>query len=151
MTTTSNLEFQEHLSIVVYGPDEPHLTRKLCGLIEFADSKQREFRNKNGDTVAVGIRYNGAYKLLMRVLVTESACEAVKNDLLQLWHERMGHQNKRHVQKILTSKGIDGKLGTEFCDACMYGKMHRLSFGSRQHRLSSPGQLVHVDVCGPMP
>ncbi|GBO02219.1 hypothetical protein AVEN_16172-1 [Araneus ventricosus] len=26
------------------------------GLIEFADNKQREFRNKNSDTVAVGIR-----------------------------------------------------------------------------------------------
>ncbi|GBN41567.1 Retrovirus-related Pol polyprotein from transposon TNT 1-94 [Araneus ventricosus] len=91
------------------------------GLIEFADNKQREFRNKNGATVAVGIRYNGVYKLLIRILVPEPACVTVKNDLLQFWHERMGQQNKR------------------------------LSFGSRQHRPSSPGQLVHADVCGPMP
>ncbi|GBL89708.1 hypothetical protein AVEN_104654-1 [Araneus ventricosus] len=48
------------------------------GLIEFADNKQREFRNKNCDAVAVGIRYNGVYKLLMCVLVPESACAAEK-------------------------------------------------------------------------
>ncbi|GBM81734.1 hypothetical protein AVEN_113952-1 [Araneus ventricosus] len=63
----------------------------------------------------------------------------------------MGHQNKRYVQKFLKSKGIDVKLDSEFCDACMYGKMHRPSFGSRQHRRSSPGQLVRADVCGPVP
>ncbi|GBM40419.1 hypothetical protein AVEN_122634-1 [Araneus ventricosus] len=57
-------------------------------LIEFAENKQREFRNKNGDTVAVGIRFNGVYKLLICVLVPESACVTVKNDPLQLWHER---------------------------------------------------------------
>ncbi|GBM82162.1 Retrovirus-related Pol polyprotein from transposon TNT 1-94 [Araneus ventricosus] len=90
------------------------------GLIEFAYSKQGEFRNKNGDTV--GIRYNGVYKLLMRVLVPESACAAVKNDLLRLWRERMGHQNKRYVQKFLKSKEIDVKLDSEFCDDCMHGK-----------------------------
>ncbi|GBN14166.1 hypothetical protein AVEN_137132-1 [Araneus ventricosus] len=32
-----------------------------------------EFRSKNGDTVAVGIRSSGVYKLLMRVLIPESA------------------------------------------------------------------------------
>ncbi|GBN51117.1 hypothetical protein AVEN_241362-1, partial [Araneus ventricosus] len=30
MTTTSNLEFQGHLSIDVLDPDEPRLTSKLC-------------------------------------------------------------------------------------------------------------------------
>ncbi|GBN73099.1 hypothetical protein AVEN_155739-1 [Araneus ventricosus] len=58
------------------------------GLIEFADNKQREFENKNCDTVAVVIRYNHVYKLLMCVLVPESSCIAVKNDLLQLWFDK---------------------------------------------------------------
>ncbi|GBM70681.1 hypothetical protein AVEN_270788-1 [Araneus ventricosus] len=43
------------------------------GLIEFADNKHKEFRSKYGDTVAVGIRSSGVYKLLMRVLIPESA------------------------------------------------------------------------------
>ncbi|GBN71095.1 hypothetical protein AVEN_247194-1 [Araneus ventricosus] len=77
------------------------------GLIEFSDNKQRDFKNKDGD--AVGIRYNGVDKLLMRVLVPESASAVVKNNILQLWHERMGHQNKRYVQKFLKCKGTDVK------------------------------------------
>ncbi|GBM33742.1 hypothetical protein AVEN_75813-1 [Araneus ventricosus] len=36
------------------------------GLIEFANNKQREFRNKNGDTVR--IRSNSVYKLLFMYL-----------------------------------------------------------------------------------
>lgn len=121
------------------------------GLCEYADSQVREFRNKNNETVAVGVRHNSVYRLLMRVVIPESACVAVKNDTLQLWHERMGHQNKRHVQNFLKHRGIELKLDSEFCDACMYGKMHRLSFGSRQDRPTCPGQLIHADVCGPMP
>ncbi|GBN32827.1 hypothetical protein AVEN_94649-1 [Araneus ventricosus] len=120
-------------------------------IIEFADNKQKEFENKNGYTVTVGIRYNGVYKLLMRILVPESACVGVKNNILQLWHERMCHQNKRYVQKFSKSKGINVQLYSEFCNACIYGKMHRLNFGNRQYRPSSPGKLVHADVCDPMP
>ncbi|GBM10940.1 Retrovirus-related Pol polyprotein from transposon TNT 1-94 [Araneus ventricosus] len=90
-------------------------------------------------------------QITMRVLVPESAFVVMKNDLLQLWHERMDHQYKRYVQIYLKSKGIVVKLDNEFCDACMYVKMHRLSFRSGQNGPSSPGQLVHAGVCGPMP
>ncbi|GBN37521.1 hypothetical protein AVEN_14697-1 [Araneus ventricosus] len=76
----------------------------------------------------------------------KSACVAVKNDLLQLWMKEWVIK-----QKVRSKVFEIQKLDSEFCDACMYGKMHRLSFGSRQHRLSSPGQLVHADVYGPIP
>lgn len=122
------------------------------GLSEYADSKQREFRDKEGKTVAVGIRQsNGLYKLLMRVVCPESICLVTESNKLQLWHERLGHQNKRHVQKFLKQRGIDVDLDSEFCDACMYGKMHRLSFGKRTGRPTVAGELIHSDVCGPMP
>ncbi|GBM36282.1 hypothetical protein AVEN_98943-1 [Araneus ventricosus] len=35
MTTTSNLEFQEHLNIDVQDPDKSRLTGKLCQACEF--------------------------------------------------------------------------------------------------------------------
>lgn len=121
-------------------------------LTEYANNKVREFRDSSGETVAVGVRgHSSVYKLLVYVVKPKTACVAVKTDYLQLWHERLGHQNKRHVQKFLKLKGIEVKLDREYCDACMYGKMHRLSFGTRQNRPTSPGHLVHADVCGPMP
>lgn len=123
-------------------------------LSEHATKDVREFKNKIGETVAVGIRQsNSIYKLLLKVISppTTVCASAVKEDNIQLWHERLGHQNKRHVQKFLKTQGIEAKLDKEFCDACAYGKMHRLSFGKRQNRPTKVGELIHADVCGPMP
>jgi len=41
-----------------------------------------------------------------------------------------------------------------FCEACQYGKAHRLTFNKRSREGSGdkcykPGELIHTDVCGP--
>lgn len=38
----------------------------------------------------------------------------------------------------------------EFCDSCMLGKQHRLSFNKSRSRKTRVGELVHADLCGPM-
>lgn len=95
------------------------------------------------------------YKLLTHVLVSESAFTTVINEILKLYHERLGHQNKICIQKFLKLKGIEVKLDNELCDSYMYRKMHRLCiemhFGSQKHRSNSSGQLVHADIRGPKP
>ncbi|GFY75927.1 retrovirus-related pol polyprotein from transposon tnt 1-94 [Trichonephila inaurata madagascariensis] len=40
------------------------------------------------------------------------------------------------------------KLDIELREPCIYGKAHRLSFGSRK-KASEPGELISADVCGP--
>lgn len=129
-------------------------------LVEVANKKIREFRTHEGKTVAVGIRQNnGVYKLLMRVVSRESsesneavAYAASEGLSLQVWNERLGHQDKSHVQNLLKNKGIKVS-GTEkeLCEACIYGKMHRLKFGTRKDRGEKPGERVSADICGPMP
>jgi hypothetical protein len=42
-------------------------------------------------------------------------------ETLQVWHERLGHQNKHHVMKVLKQHGINVKANKEFCDVC-FGK-----------------------------
>ena len=44
--------------------------------------------------------------------------------------------------------GIKVKMNDQFCEPCVYGKAHRLPFGSRP-KTSIPGELVSTDVCGP--
>ena len=62
-----------------------------------------------------------------------------------------GHQNKRHVQKWLKAQEIDSVLDDELYEVCIYGKQHRLSFGSReQYAATQLGNLIHADLCGPM-
>jgi len=59
------------------------------------------------------------------------------------------YQNKRHVKSVIQEEfGVKVDVGNETCEGCMYGKFHRLKFGTRQ-QATSPGELVHADVCGP--
>lgn len=69
--------------------------------------------------------------------------------ILQLYHERWGHQDKCHVKnKLKKELGIEVKCDAEICEPCIYGKSHRLPFGRRKDT-SEPGELMSGDVCGP--
>ncbi|UYV60529.1 hypothetical protein LAZ67_1001422 [Cordylochernes scorpioides] len=115
------------------------------------------FKTTTGEVIVEGKRLpGGLYGMLITSIKPENAAEVnlakTQNvNMLQLWHERFGHQNKRHFQKWLKEQGIDAVMDNEPCEACIYGKQHRLSFGSReQYASTQPGNLIHVDVCGPM-
>ncbi|UYV67852.1 hypothetical protein LAZ67_5002251 [Cordylochernes scorpioides] len=115
------------------------------------------FKTTTGEVIVEGKRLpGGLYGMLITSIKPENAAEVnlaktQNGNMLQLWHERFGHQNKRHVQKWLKEQGIDAVMDNEPCEACIYGKQHRLSFVSReQYASTQPGNLIHVDVCGPM-
>ena len=40
---------------------------------------------------------------------------ASASDTIQLWHERLGHQNK-HVEKLFKQQEIDVIVNEEFCE-----------------------------------
>ncbi|GBM76901.1 hypothetical protein AVEN_153130-1 [Araneus ventricosus] len=89
----------------------------------------------------------------MEVLIPNNPIEvnlATSDDsLLQLYHERWRHQDKRHVKSLLNHElNIHVNIQDELSEACIYGKAHRLSLGSRNN-CSSPGELIFADVCGP--
>ncbi|UYV60463.1 hypothetical protein LAZ67_1001224, partial [Cordylochernes scorpioides] len=113
------------------------------------------FKTTPGEVIVEGKRLpGGLYGMLITSIKPENAAEVnlakTQNvNMLQLWHERFGHQNKRHVQKWLKEQGIDAVMDNEPCEACIYGKQHRLSFGSReQYASTQPGNLIHVDTTG---
>jgi len=70
-------------------------------------------------------------------------------EALQMWHERLGHQNKQYVEKYLKNHDITYVRDNQLCEACVLGKQHRLSFGRRMTATAKPGDLVHGYVCGP--
>jgi hypothetical protein len=95
----------------------------------------------------------GLYALEMKVILPEIAAGvyiATSEENIQLWHERLCHQNKQHIKEVLNKHGIKVSTEEEFCDGCMLGKQHRRSFGSRPNRPTEAGALIHADVCGPM-
>ena len=53
---------------------------------------------KNNEVIAVGAEVGSLYKICLRVILPKAVLTAIKPDSLQLWHERLAHQNKRHVK-----------------------------------------------------
>ena len=106
-----------------------------------------------GETFIVGERHLGLYKLLIRTVKPEvpaQVCAVSKIETLQVWHERLGHQNKQYVEKYLTKHNINYLKDNQFCEGCALGKQHRLSFGTRVNSVQKAGDLIHADTCGPM-
>lgn len=71
---------------------------------------------------------------------------AGNTDLLQMFHERLVHQNKRHVKEILKHMNISViDANKSFCDGCALGKMHRLFFGIHPSQSENVGELIHAE------
>ena len=104
---------------------------------------------RDGDVIATGSDSGSLYKIDLRVLIPKECYVTDKVDTLQLWHERLCHQNKRHVKGFLKNLGADVIIN-DFCDGCAYGKQHRLSFHERVERATKVHEVIHTDLCGPM-
>lgn len=108
----------------------------------------------NGAKKLIGTRdvQGGLYRLKMRCLKpTVDVNQLSTSSLLQLYHERFGHQNKLHVKKLLEKEfHIKTEATKELCEGCIYGKSHRQKFGIRE-KPSKPGELICTDICGPFP
>ena len=89
---------------------------------------------RNDIVVGTGVRDGKSlYKMNMRVITPDEPAavyltDAVepKNEKLQFWHERLCHQNKKHVKEFLEQEGVNLPLNEYFC-----------------------GELIHADVFGP--
>jgi len=74
----------------------------------------------------------------------------------KLWHERFGHLNYRSLQNLCKENMVTGlpmvSCRDGVCSGCVLGKHHRDSFEKRASwHASAPLQLVHSDLCGPLP
>ena len=77
----------------------------------------------DGQLVATGGWMTDAYAMVMRVVVLRQPAEiktATASETLQLGHKRLGHQDKRHVRRVLERMeihmGMEEKGG--FCNGC---------------------------------
>lgn len=108
----------------------------------------------NSAAVIKGVREKNGMLYKAEIQTVSSSDSSVVNvaessDLLQLYHERWGHQDKRHIkEKLERELEIKVKLENKICEPCVYSKAHRLPFGTRR-KVSKPGELVSTDVCGP--
>lgn len=98
---------------------------------------------------------NDIYKIFFKVNMQNSGNEAnVSVTNLRQWHEKLGHINIGQLKIVLESGAVKGIKITNkqdfFCEACQYGKAHRLKFDKKScanERSWKPGELVHTNVC----
>nr|GEX62841.1 retrotransposon protein, putative, Ty1-copia subclass [Tanacetum cinerariifolium] len=72
-------------------------------------------------------------------------------DSALLWHCRLGHISKKHIEKLqhyglLNSTDL---RAFEKCISCMSGKMARKPYTHQVERAKDLLGLIHADVCGP--
>ena len=76
---------------------------------------------------------------------------------VNLWHQRLGHLCEQQLKdmahkQLVTGMKLPRNAESSFCEGCVEGKMKRKPFKAvgeiRSHRKL---QLIHSDVCGPMP
>jgi hypothetical protein len=77
------------------------------------------------------------------------------DELREIWHERFGHLNYRSLQKLCNQQMVTGlplvSCIDGVCASYVLGKNHLDNFGKRASwHASSPLQLVHSDLCGPL-
>ena len=165
-----------HLKAVVSGQQHdvelnnvwyvPKLNRNLFSVLAAQDKVENSLfiststicnLNIDDKKVLVGARdqKGGLFRLVARTVLpaaTTSVLNMVSDeDTLQLYHERLGHKNKRHVVKVIErALGVKVPVNNDTCEGCQYGKAHRLKFGTRRITTTAPGQLMHADICGPI-
>lgn len=75
---------------------------------------------------------------------------------VELWHRRLNHMGWEGVKNVLRGKAVVGveyvgSLESMKCVACIEGKGARLPYANPRNRADRVGDLVHMDICGPMP
>ena len=82
----------------------------------------------------------------------EGAVNVAEKTDPNLWHGRLGHMSQAGLDRLM-SVGYIPKLQakTDFCEHCRYGKQTRSPHSLHYETVRQPLELVHTDICGPMP
>lgn len=115
------------------------------------DNKCCIIRDKNGCIIGKANLCDDVYKLNL----SKSRSFFVSSEEKQkLWHRRFGHIGDQYLNK-LKNEIVDGvdidKVIPAKCTVCIKGKQSRLPFKPSKSRATRVLELVHSDVCGPMP
>jgi hypothetical protein len=73
-----------------------------------------------------------------------------------LWHRRFGHLGLDATRAVLTkdyATGLDytGSFQRSHCIPCLIGKSPQQPYAHNGNRAANPGDVLHMDTCGPFP
>ena len=118
-------------------------------------------RDSNGKLCGIGSLIEKLYRLNCEFApvehnIREHVAVASEDNDMDLWHQRLGHLCEQQLKYMVNKDLVIGvKLPKatklSFCEGCVEGKMCRKPFSLVGVRSNRKLQLVHSDVCGPLP
>ena len=123
------------------------------------DKEKCHVINENNEKHTIGCVKNGKlYKVNSPKVIKEFANVSSREEKLsrELWHCRLGHLNNKYVDdlkknNLVNGISIAGESSDSDCEACILGKMQRVSCPKESmNRASNCFEIIHTDVCGPM-
>jgi len=105
-------------------------------------------------------RYGSAHPSSATILprldcaLTSSTRNIRKSDTIEVWHRRLAHLNYADLKLILDSDKKTKNQNTweipGLCETCVKTKQQQHVIRAKSTRSSTPFELVHSDLCGPM-
>ncbi|KAJ4713215.1 Retrovirus-related Pol polyprotein from transposon TNT 1-94 [Melia azedarach] len=83
--------------------------------------------------------------------VAVASSEIDKDNMTKLWHMRLGHMSARGMQILSKWDLLCGHKvkDLEFCEHCIFGKLHRSKFPKAIHRTKGTLDYINSDCWGP--
>ncbi|KAJ4726144.1 Retrovirus-related Pol polyprotein from transposon TNT 1-94 [Melia azedarach] len=139
----------------------PLMTKNLISL-SMLDNKSFSFQGEGGvlhvckgsNVVLKGVKRGTLYFLQGSTLsssVAVASSEIDKDNMTKLWHVRVGHMSAREMQILSKGDLLCGHKvkDLEFCEHCIFGKLHRSKFPKAIHRTKGTLDYIHSDCWGP--
>ena len=108
--------------------------------------------SKGSLQVAKGTKSGSLYTLHVSS-VKDHVILVAEQPSVSLWHRRLGHMSISGMKQLSSLSYVPGFSFSDMSifEHCLYGKQTVSSHKSRNSHKQERLQLVHSDVCGPMP
>lgn len=98
--------------------------------------------------IGMGEPRDGLY--FFREAPKKQACKVEGMNLLEVWHQRLGHPSWKTTQLVSNEAGSQfSDVQNKVCEACQKAKQTREKFSLCEHQASNIFDLIHCDLWGP--
>ena len=110
-----------------------------------------QIRNQQNALVLQVPRTDGLYRLKTSGTADslQATHETGSSDPLAIWHQRLAHPHQSVLRRLLPD--VQASTEVSNCDVCIKAKMKQKFERNPVPRSTKPFELIHSDLCGPMP
>jgi len=140
----------------------PRLQTSLLSVSQLSKTYEITFKNSTCflEGSRLGLLADGIYRFVpqkQQIPVGNSMTRCVQANSallpsIDLWHQRLAHLSHKTLRTLLPQSAYSGSMPTESvpCEICVKSKHQRKFERKPAPRASSPFELLHSDLCGPI-